>query len=101
MKHSTQLVTLSAQRLAYGSMPLELAATRPRSNFPESRNSFFKVRSAKLNTDVTMLMPGTDYFGETALKTRHPMPVNTMRKSHTFADLVQAQWAHTICLCSR
>ena len=27
MKHSTQLVTLSAQRLAYGSMPLELAET--------------------------------------------------------------------------
>ena len=80
MKHSTQLVTLSAQRLAYGSMPLELAETR----------SFCKVRSAKLNTDVTILMPGTDYFGETALKTRHPIPVNTMRKSHTFAALVQA-----------
>ena len=68
MKHSTQLVTLSAQRLAYGSMPLELAESRPRSNFPESRNSFSKVRSAKLNTDVTILMPGTDYFGENALK---------------------------------
>ena len=49
-------------------MPLELAKTRPRSNFPESRNAFFKERSAKLNTDVTILMPGTDYFGETALK---------------------------------
>ena len=81
---------MSAQRLAYGSMPLELAETRPRSNFPESRNSFSKVRSAKLNTDVTILMSGTDYFGETALKTRHPIPVNTMRKSHTFAALVQA-----------
>ena len=85
MKHSTQLVTLSAQILAYGSMPLALAETRPRSNFSESRNSF-----SKLNTDVTILMPGTDYFGETALKTRHPIPVNTMRKSHTFAALVQA-----------
>ena len=90
MKHSTQLVTLSAQGLAYGSMPLELAETRPRSNFPESRNSFSKVRSAKLNTDVTILMPGTDYFGETTLKTRHPIPVSTMRISHTFAALVQA-----------
>ena len=80
MKHSAQLVTLSAQRLAYGSMPLELAETRPRSNFPESRNAFSKVRSAKLNTDVTILMPGTDYFGENrlALKlTRHHTPVNT------------------------
>ena len=90
MKHSTQLVTFSAQRLAYGSMPLELAETRPRSNFPESRNSFSKVRSATLNIDVTILMPGTDYFGETALKTRHPTPVNTLRKSHTFGALIQA-----------
>ena len=40
MKHSTQIVTLSAQRLAYGSMPLEPAETRPRSNFPESRVAF-------------------------------------------------------------
>ena len=46
--NDTQLVTLSAQALAYGSMPLELAETRPRSNFPESRNSFSKARSAKL-----------------------------------------------------
>ena len=68
IKHSAQLVTLSAQRLAHGSMPLELAETRPRSNFPESRNAFSKVRSAKRNTDVKILMPGTDYFGETALK---------------------------------
>ena len=67
-KHSAQIVILSAQRLTYGSMPLELAETRPRSNFPESRNALSKERSAKLNTDVTKLMPGTDYFGETALK---------------------------------
>ena len=48
-----------------GSMPLEPAETRLRSNFPELRNAFSKVRSAKLNIDVTILMPGTDYFGET------------------------------------
>ena len=59
MKHSAQMVTLSAQRLAYGSMPLKPAETRPGSNFPERGNAFSKVRS---------LMPGTDYFGETALK---------------------------------
>ena len=29
-----------------------------------------------------ILMPSTDYFGETALKQRHHIPVNTMRKSH-------------------
>ena len=66
--NSAQLVTLSAQRLAYGSMPLAPAETRKRSNFPESKNAFSKVRSAKLNTDVSILMSGTDYFGETALK---------------------------------
>ena len=49
-------------------MPLELAVSRPRSSFPESRNALSKTRSAKLNTDVTILMPGKDYFGETALK---------------------------------
>ena len=31
-----------AQRLAYGSISLEPAETRPRSNFPESRNQFFQ-----------------------------------------------------------
>ena len=62
------MVTISAQRVAYGSKPLEPAETRPRSNFPESRNAFSKVRSAKLNTDVTILMSGTDHFGEIALK---------------------------------
>ena len=49
-------------------MPLEPTETRPRFNFPESTNAFSKVRSAKLNTDVTISMPSTDYFGETALK---------------------------------
>ena len=41
-----------------------------RAYFPESTNAFAfsKVRSAKLNTDVTILMPSTDYFGETAVK---------------------------------
>ena len=58
----------SAQRLAYGSAPLEPAETSPRFNFPESRVSFSKVRSAKLDTDETILMPGTDYFDEAALK---------------------------------
>ena len=84
MKYSAQIVILSAQRLAYGSMPLELAETRPRSNFSESRNVLSKVRSAKLNIDVTILMPGIDYFGETALLKQDItyIPVDTMRKSH-------------------
>ena len=67
MKHSAQIVTLSTQRLVYGSMPLEPAETRPSSNIPESRNAFYKVRSAKPNTDETILMSGTDCLGETAL----------------------------------
>ena len=92
MKHSAQIVILSAQRLTYGSMPLEFAETRPRSNFPESRNAFSKVRSAKLSTDVTISMPGTDYFGETALKQdishtcQHHAEIT---QSHTFAALIR------------
>ena len=68
MKHSARIVTLSAQRLAYFSMPLEPAETRPKSNYSESRVAFSNVRSAELNTDETILMPSTDHFGETALK---------------------------------
>ena len=56
MKYNAQIVTLSAQRLDYGSMPLEPAETRSRSNFPESRVTFSKVRSAKLDTDETILI---------------------------------------------
>ena len=85
MKHSAQIVTLSAQRLAYGSTPLQPAETRPKSNFPESRVAFSNVRSAKLNTDETILMPSTDHFGETALK--HHAEIT---QSHTFAALVNA-----------
>ena len=84
MKHTqciAQIVSLATQRLAYGLMPLEPAETRPRFNFPESRNAFSLVQSAKLNNDVTLLMPVTDYFGKTA----HYIPVNTMWKSHNHA----------------
>ena len=85
MKQSAQIVTfLSAQRLAYGSMPLEPAEIRPRSNFPESIVAHSsKVRSAKLNSNETILMPGTDYFGEAAVKQDHT-PVNIMQKSHNY-----------------
>ena len=67
MKHA-RIVTLSAQRLSYCSMPLEPNETRPRSNFPESTNAFSKAQSANLNTDLTILLPRAYYFGETALK---------------------------------
>ena len=75
MKHSAQIVTLSAQRLAYGSTRLEPAETRPKSNFPESRVAISNVRPAKLNTDETILMHSTDHFGENALTA----PFNNMR----------------------
>ena len=68
------------QKSAYGSMPLEPAETRPRSNFPKSRVAF--TESAKLNTDETVLMAGTEYFGQTAVQPRDLIPVNTTRKSH-------------------
>ena len=75
-------------------MPLEPAQTRPRSNFPESRAAFSKVRSAELNTDGTILMPGTDYFGETAVKqvinityTQHQQ--ESHNPAHDFAALIR------------
>ena len=55
MKYSaqSQMVTLSAQRVAYGSMPLEPAETRPRSNFPESRTVFFfQVKNRRNNINA-------------------------------------------------
>ena len=45
-------------------------------------SSFSKVQSAKLNADETILMAGTEYFGQTAVQPRYHIPVNTMRKSH-------------------
>lgn len=46
---------------------------------------FSKARSAKLNTDVTILMPGTDYFGETLNKTSHTCQHHAeIAQSHTF-----------------
>ena len=50
---------------------------------------FSKVQSTKLNTDETILKAGTGYFGETGVQPRDHIPVNTMRKSHTFAALIR------------
>ena len=65
-------------------MPLEPSQTRPRSNFPESRVAF-----PRLNTDETILMAGTEYFGQTAVQPRDHIPVNSMRKSHNHAALIR------------
>ena len=91
MKHSPGIVTLSAQRVAYCSMPLEPAETRPRSNFPESTNAFSKVRSAKLNNDVTILMPAQTISAKPHLnKTSHTCQHHAkITQSHTFAALIR------------
>ena len=52
MKHSAQIVTLSAQRLANGSMPLEPAESRPRPNFPESTVAFPRNDQLSYNTNA-------------------------------------------------
>ena len=54
-----------------------------RSNFPESRVSFSKVPSAKLNSDETILISSTGYFGETALK-QDITYLSTPWVNHTF-----------------
>ena len=82
MKPLQKLSPSYLKKLAYGAMPLEPVETRPRSNFPESRVTFPRYNPAKLNTDETILMAGTEYFGQTAVQPRDHIPVNTMRKSH-------------------
>ena len=81
------------QNPAYGAMPLEPAETRPRSNFPESRVTFPRYNPAKLNTDETILMAGTEYFGETAVQPRDHIPAcqnhAEITQSHTFAALIR------------
>ena len=57
------------QKPAYGAMPLEPAETRSRSNFPESRVAFSRYNQLS-RTDETILMAGTEYFGETAVQPR-------------------------------
>ena len=59
-------------------MPLELAETRP---IFLSREMLFQ-ESAKLNTDETIWMAGTEYFGETAVQPLDHITFNTLRKSH-------------------
>ena len=49
----------------------------PKNQFSWVESCFFKVQSAKLNTDETILMAGTEYFGETAVQPRDHIPVNT------------------------
>ena len=94
MKHIAQIVTLSEQRLAYGSMPSELAETRPRSNFAESRNALSKVRSAKLNTDVNIYLAQTilarPHLNKASYTCQHQAEIT---QSQTFAALVQAYTA--------
>ena len=62
-------------------MLLEPAETRPSPNFPKSR-----VPSAKLNTDVTILMPDTDYVGQNWPQLK--------KRSHTYQH--HANGNHTI-----
>ena len=58
--------------------------TRPRSNFPESRVAFPRYdQLLKLNTDETMLMVVTDYFGDTAVK----QVINTMLLTFNISEV--------------
>ena len=56
MKRSAKLSKLSLsylQKSAYGSMPLELVDTRPRSDFPESRVAFPRYNSTQIPNHKT------------------------------------------------
>ena len=81
MKRSAQIITfLSKIGLWFNAIRARWNQTQIQFSWVESR--FSKVQSAKVNTDETMLMAGTEYFGQTAVQPRDHIPVNTMRKSH-------------------
>ena len=77
------------QKPAYGAMPLEPAETRRRSNFPESGVPS-KVQLAKLNTDETILMAGTEYFGETAVQPHNHTLSRHLKKKQWYTE--KKQW---------
>ena len=91
MKHSAQLVTLSAQsRLAYGSMSLlEPAETRP--NFPQSRVAFSKQLSTKhrrnnINGWNGLFNLPKPQLNNTSHTCQHHAEIT---KPHTFAALIR------------
>ena len=89
MKRSAQIITFLSSKIGlwFNVIRARWNYCSPRSNFPESRVAF--PRYSQLNTDETMLMAGTEYFGLTSVQPPDHIPVNTMRKSHTFAALIR------------
>ena len=82
MKRSAQIITFLSSKIGlwFNAIRARWNQTQIQLSWVESR--FSKVQSAKLNTDETILMAGTEYFGQTAVQPLDHIPVNTMWKSH-------------------
>ena len=78
------------KKLVYGSMPLELAETRPRSNFPESRVGFPRYNQAKHRRNN--ILAGTVYV--------RPSRSSTTR-SHTCQHHAEITQSHTLAALIR
>ena len=90
MKRSAQIITFLSSKIGlwFNAIRARWKQTQIQFSWVESR--FSKVQSDKLNTDETILMPGTEYFGQTAVQQRDHIPVNTMRKSYNLT--VSRHW---------
>ena len=83
MKHGAQIITLLSAKKG----PMVQCHQRPLKLDLDpiflSRELLSQgTKSATLNTDATILMAGTAYFGQIAVQPRDHIPVNTELKSH-------------------
>ena len=82
MKRSAQIITFLSSKIGLWFNAIRARWNQTQIQFSWVESRFSKVQSAKLKTDETILMAGTEYFGQTAVQPRDHIPVNTMRKSY-------------------
>ena len=82
MKRSAQIITFLKAKIDLWFNAIRARWNKTKIQFSWVESRFSELQSAKLNTNESILMAGTEYFGETAQPRDH-IPVNTMRKSHS------------------
>ena len=63
MKRSAQIITFLSSKIGLWFNAIRARWNQTQIQFSWVESRFSKVQSAKLNTDETMLMAGTEYFG--------------------------------------
>ena len=82
MKRSAQIITFLSSKIGLWFNAIRARWNQTQIQFSWVESRFSKV-SAKLNTDETILMAGTEYFGQTAVQPSDHIPVNTIYGNHT------------------